>query len=521
MMMLTKSQTTKSECLIIALISWALCTYHAWTSGIDINFDLKNYHLYDVYALFHDRVSIDIAPATMHTWFNPLSQIPSYFITRYVDGRVGVVIYSFISSLNLLVIYLLTREIINEKIDLFNARFIAIMAMLCAFFSPLFLSVIGTTFNDGLSAFFVLLALYIAIKYNFSLKSLIFAALFVGFVVSIKLTNIIYAPAFVLSLLTVKSVRNIKTIITICFYMFIGYVPLGATWNIYLYIKYGNPVFPIMNNIFKSPYFAYESMADRRFIPQSIRQALEIFPKEALDIRVTSENSFRDVRFLFLGILLICLWPVFIFSRNTNEDRIFKETPVKVLWIFVLISMISWLKIYGIERYIVLIEQLAPILIFTFIDRIDCKKIGKIIGILTASLFIISVVKPVDWDHKPLRSHSWLKTTYPEQLKNKDVTYIILEDYPIAYMVLDAPENSVFIRIYGNLPNMRQTLLGKKAQEIIDNSKGEIRTLATVKEAPQFADLLQSYHLKLDTTDCLEVKSGIETVFSCALSKTH
>ena len=39
--------------------------------GQDTNWDLMNYHLYNPYAYINDRLSLDLAPAGIQTYFNP------------------------------------------------------------------------------------------------------------------------------------------------------------------------------------------------------------------------------------------------------------------------------------------------------------------------------------------------------------------------------------------------------------------------------------------------------------------
>jgi hypothetical protein len=46
--------------------------------GIDANWDLKNYHYYNPWALLHGRWQLDSAPAFIQTFHNPLPDLPFY-----------------------------------------------------------------------------------------------------------------------------------------------------------------------------------------------------------------------------------------------------------------------------------------------------------------------------------------------------------------------------------------------------------------------------------------------------------
>ena len=44
----------------------------------DANWDLKNYHFYNAWAFVHQRMEIDVAPAQLQTYLNPLLDLPFY-----------------------------------------------------------------------------------------------------------------------------------------------------------------------------------------------------------------------------------------------------------------------------------------------------------------------------------------------------------------------------------------------------------------------------------------------------------
>ena len=50
--------------------------------GVDANWDLRNYHLYDPHAWLTGRSAIDIAPAQIQGFHNPLLDVPLYLIVH-------------------------------------------------------------------------------------------------------------------------------------------------------------------------------------------------------------------------------------------------------------------------------------------------------------------------------------------------------------------------------------------------------------------------------------------------------
>src|SRR5438128_236522 len=61
--------------LTIALLASG---YASIRLGQDISWDLKNYHLYNPWALLNGRLDWDIAPAQLQTYYNPVPDLFFY-----------------------------------------------------------------------------------------------------------------------------------------------------------------------------------------------------------------------------------------------------------------------------------------------------------------------------------------------------------------------------------------------------------------------------------------------------------
>ena len=55
--------------------------------GKDINWDLKNYHYYNAYGFIEHRLDVDIAPAQLQTFINPIGDLPFYWMTKFFPGE--------------------------------------------------------------------------------------------------------------------------------------------------------------------------------------------------------------------------------------------------------------------------------------------------------------------------------------------------------------------------------------------------------------------------------------------------
>ena len=71
--------------------------------------------------------------------------------------------------------------------------------------------------------------------------------------------------------------------------------------------RFGNPLFPYFNEVFKSPWGAEGSYRDLRFIPKSLHVWL-LFPIWFnIDPMQVGEVPFRDLRFSLIYVLLLVL----------------------------------------------------------------------------------------------------------------------------------------------------------------------------------------------------------------------
>ncbi len=502
---------------VCIFICSSIGAFFALRFGLDANWDLRNYHFYSVYALLHDRYDIDIAPAQLQTWLNPSAEILNYALIRYVDPHIGTAIMGAISALNLAAIYILGRLVVSQETPVILARLIASCMAVAALFTPMFWSELGTTFTDANTGLLMLAALIIAWRFDFSNKSIFTAGILVGLCVGFKLTNLIFAIAFVCAILVMRSERRLQALLVLWGALCLGYLPFGATWNLFLWIKFKNPVFPFYNQVFHSPDYLAASLSDDRFKPTSLAQALSLPLKWASKQSVTSELEFRDLRFLILGILVLFFSPMFFWPAKGREF-IFRQRGVLFLNIFFWVSLLLWLKLFGIQRYIVVLELLSFVLVLAMLDRIIPQKTPKILTFLIAFVFILLTTSSPDWGHIPF-GRGWLEAEFPPDQKDRNVLHIMLGDEPMSYVIVSAPPTHVFIKVDGNMSLPLNTGLGQRAFNRISTFSGEVRSLSMSSPPSEVNALLKVYGLELVPGNCEQVTTRIDKLQSCLLRK--
>ena len=133
------------------------CALAALAIGQDANFDLLNYHYYDPYALLHGRLAIDVIPASLQSYLNPLVDLPFYFLINHAPPRVEAAVVGAVQGINLVLVYLITRRISGS-------RLLAIAAAVASGVAGGFASEIGNSMGDTIVSIPLLGAVLCAVR---------------------------------------------------------------------------------------------------------------------------------------------------------------------------------------------------------------------------------------------------------------------------------------------------------------------------------------------------------------------
>ena len=373
--------------------------------GKDINWDVKNYHYYNAYAFIEHRQDIDIEPAQLQTFFNPILDLPFYWMAQHFPARVAGFVLGFVHGLNFVLIFLIFWNISsysNQRWKFICGICIASMAVI----APGFISEIGNTMNDNLTSLFVLGALLLLILAPTSLnqgktrRGLLLigsAGLLLGLGVGLKPTVGIFAIASALALtFSLSSWQNkITALATYGITGLTGALVSAGFWWWHLFTRYGNPLLPFYNNIFKSPYIAPLVFTDTRFLPRQIWEYFVwplVFTWNALRV---NEAIFFDIRFALLYLLLLSWLVVSVVKkfRSAGQQKtdqgpslIFERKSGNFLLIFFCIAFVLWMVQFSIYRYIIPLELLLPLCFLIILERMIRSRNLQIAIALSASV---------------------------------------------------------------------------------------------------------------------------------------
>jgi hypothetical protein len=447
--------------LLFGLVSVAL--------GQDTNWDLRNYHWYNPYALLHGRLAQDMAPGNWQSYFNPAIDVPYYLLNQVLPGPLVGFTMGFVHGLNFVLLLAVVRRMLPR--DAADRR-VCLLLALAGICGAGFLSELGNTMGDNLTALFVLGSLLLVLEHwerlqawsARNLGTLLLAGFVIGLGAGLKLTNATYALALCCAMLVVP--RSLRAGLASAFAVGCGCIAgvalAAGPWWWRLWQAFGNPLFPQFNNIFKSPLARQEGVLDDH-LPRSIGEALSwpfVFTR---DITRVSELAFAQAIVpvtYTLALLFIGRW---VFERATGRVPAAPlSARARFLLVFALVGYLAWLKLFSLYRYLIVIELLAPLMAWILIGRLfgasgsprRAQRLGGWVLVLTTL-----VVFPFKtWGHA-----GWGKQAFSAQLP-----------------AFADPASTVVITAHGHPPMGWLTTLMPPAVRVVSISSGFPETPAYV-----------------------------------------
>jgi hypothetical protein len=117
-------------------------------SGQDDGWDMRNYHLYNVHALLNGRIGFDFSPAGFQSYFNPTLELPYYYLNQWLPPRAVGFAMGVLHGLAFLLLAGIARQLLGATAPRRTVLLLAAAGM----FAPGFLSELGNTMGDNLSA---------------------------------------------------------------------------------------------------------------------------------------------------------------------------------------------------------------------------------------------------------------------------------------------------------------------------------------------------------------------------------
>lgn len=517
---MTWSNRLKSEDMFMLMVWMVMSGLYAIFLGKDVCFDMRNYHAYNPFALFHGRLDIDISPSGSQTYLNPLLDIPFYVLMRSAPPMLTGFLLGAIQGVNGWLATLIIRRAINHRstrIALVLGRIVGLVGYAGAMNQ----SEIGTIFGDNIVSIFVLIALLYISPYRdwqkggcADWKDLRSAGLLVGAAAGLKMTMAIYCIGLLGAVTLTASSKwpdRTKQLLMVCVAMIIGILLTGGYWMALMYLNFHNPLFPFYNGLFRSEYLDAVNIFDRRFLPRDHFQTF-LYPFYFIRKNVlVSELAFRDIR-LAVTFTLIVLSAVPYFCRLRKAAAVTSctsgggrspaphERYVLFLTLFFALSYVVWQFQFSIYRYLIPLEFFSIILIILLLDRMffsDYTFMCLSVGLLVV---IALTVSSPNWGRAEWTRDEYVAVTYDQEV-NLERAVVLMGDNPFAYLIPYFPQSAAFIKLdHVIIPQSKA--FRQKIRDLLAKPNRPLYVLSLQKNLMDFGMVLREYGVTIFDDQC-------------------
>ena len=474
--------------------------------GVDSNWDLRNYHLYNPHAWLTGRMLTDIAPAQLQTWHNPLLDLPLYLLaTSGLDMR-WTSLWLTLPFATAIFLLLKLQDLLSPTPP---GRMSQLVLALLALSGAATWSTIGNSMNDGFVAAALLAALWLVLRPEVSTaKHWLIAGSLAGAMMGLKLTASAYCLALAVTALAASGSWSLRArrVVGLGLGGVAGFLASYGWWGWKLWGMFGNPFFPYYNNLFRSPALGLADYADDRFRAHGIFDALQL-PFQLLHKSVThSELYLRDPRLLIalVGSLLLALW-----LRRPSDDA--SRQRLRMLAVFAWSGFLLWALQYGIYRYAALLELLGALVLVLLLQRVP--KAPCITMAAALVLVSVSTARP-DWGHSRYTVPRFGIQAAPVQA---NAMVLVAGGEPVAYAALGLPASVPMVSLANSIQAPGQcTGLQLRARQALSTHEGPLWLIAEDAAAMARAEsLLRHYYGLSRAGGCWDYPSALGTAQFC------
>ncbi len=211
-------------------------------SRLDVNWDLKNYHFYNAYAFLNARMGWDIAPAQLQTYYNPLLDLPFYFLVQAIPSpRIIAFVMGATAGIAGFALLRMLTVLFPKRGDGWDRVLWIALAFAVGVTGSVGLSVIGATMNEWPPAMMLMVSLAILVasidKHGHpTMPAMAIAGVVTGIAVGLKLTYGVFGMALIAAAAASGTLpERARRAFTMGCFLFVGFMLSYGVWGAMLY----------------------------------------------------------------------------------------------------------------------------------------------------------------------------------------------------------------------------------------------------------------------------------------------
>jgi hypothetical protein len=512
--MISTSMARLPAYVLIVLGAMATALY----LGKDHSWDSLAYHLYAGFSAMESRLSLDYFASSTQGYLNPYSHLPFYLlVTSGLAPQAVVATLALFHALNLLIVYELAL-LLNRRQNGSIVWTPVILALFFAFFNPVFLQELGTSFNEISTSVPVLAGWYLLIRAFAapSSKRLVVAGLLIGAAVALKLSNLYFSvTALPLLLLAPASwkARGTRLLLFACGGL-LGAILAGGWWAWQMWDMFGNPFFPMFNQFFHAPAFTDGPIKHYRFVSNSFADlVLKPFWMTLPKRGIHTEPVAPDLRYAAL-VLLLCLFCLkYSLGRSALGKKWLDADPfpafqqqraLGALTVALLLAWSVWAVSSGNSRYFLAMSSVTSVVLASLLFRFSAKRRVLVYSVVALAGLQGAVMMSAEYRWGAAGwGNSWFELDIPPELQREATLYLHVGIQPASFLLPYLPQGSSMINLTG------QYVLEPtgRTRALIEKHRGHVRVLQRFRadippDPKEFNVALIRHGLEVDMEAC-------------------
>jgi hypothetical protein len=496
--------------------------------GMDADWDLRNYHYYNAWALLTGRQGWDMLAAQRPSFYDPVLDIPFFLLAQGLPARVVAFLLGAVHGVNVILLTLLGERLIVAHGPWRRFGLSALLAVAGACGS-IALSEVGTVFYDNVlslglfASLLLILVHWDRLKGQLTLRNAALAAmdgLPAGLAFGLKQTAVMFPVGLAVALL-ITLPAPIPRRVAVTFWFGVGVLAAtlagGGYWMLHLWHLYGNPVFPHFNQLFHSPWALPQSYRDVQYEAGTLWRRIFFPVVFSLDSRQAGEIVFRDYRVLTAFILIPLAGLTRVVQALWAPRSAPGGTPGFVNTQHALFVMVTaaaaygvWLEMFAVYRYLTALEMLAPLLIVLAVGLMPGPRLWRLEIALALVAFLVLTTRPGEWIRVPF-SEKAVEVQVPTIADPAHTIVLLAGHEPLSFLLPAFPPQMRFLRVDSNFTNPDETgvRFNQVMRQIVAEHQGPLLALFIPTERHDVVRRIGQYGLKVETSGCAQVTSPI------------
>jgi hypothetical protein len=463
--------------------------------GADRNHDLLNYHLYDAFAFLHGRLDQDLAPASFQSYFNPLVDLLYYSMALHWPAWLTGFTMGVLHGLNFVLLLGIARRVLPD-LPAEDRNRLPLLLALAGCLTSNFLSELGNSMGDNTTALLEFTALLTVLAGwerlleggRRAVGVMLLAGVLAGVGAGLKLTNGSYALALCLGLIVLpcRPWQRIKLGSLFAVGVLLGLALSGGYWYFLLWQHFGDPLYPQYSVLFPNELVHPVGTIDTHWPPKGFTTTL-LWPfLFSLEPSRVGQIHLRQILWPLLYVLFL-LWGALAVGRRLRPGVDGDRRQLYVI-VYVGLGFLLWMEVFGVFRYLVPVEMVAPLVVFLLFRRCFDYPVAHRLAAWCVGVATLVVVAggTSTWGHEAWKSPMFSADIPPIEHPATTTVIFVSGKIPYAWLAPQFPEDVTFFGLHRAFPDSKLF-------------KARMHSIVTTRGGPVYAVLRAYFASRADT----------------------